>query len=60
MNRLVAYMGTWSGTQRFRKETGRDPLDEIREELAAAWGDSHKIREVAWDLHLRVGRVIGH
>jgi SAM-dependent methyltransferase len=60
VNRLVAYMGTWSGSQRYRKETERDPIDEIREELTAAWGDPTEEREVAWDLHLRVGRITGH
>jgi ubiquinone/menaquinone biosynthesis C-methylase UbiE len=57
MYRVVAYMGTWSGSQQFRKETGRDALDEIRNELVAAWGDPSEEREVVWDLHLRVGRV---
>jgi SAM-dependent methyltransferase len=56
-NRLAAYMDTWSGSQRYRKETGRDAIDEIRGELTASWGDPSEEREVAWDLHLRVGRV---
>ena len=47
-NRLAAHMGTWSGSQRYRKETGRDPLEEIREELVAAWGDPDRERDVAW------------
>ena len=59
MNRLVAYLGRLSGSQRFRKEAGRDTLDEFRDELAAAWGDPEGEREVAWDLHLRVGRISG-
>jgi ubiquinone/menaquinone biosynthesis C-methylase UbiE len=57
MHRMVAFMGTWSGSQRYRKETGKDPLDAIRDELTAAWGDSYNVRMVAWGLHLRVGRV---
>lgn len=36
MGRLAAFMGTWSSSLRFRKETGRDALDEVRDELAAA------------------------
>ena len=36
VNRLAALMGTWSASLRFRKETGRDALDEVRDELAAA------------------------
>ena len=30
-NRLAAYMGTWSGSQRYSKATGRDPLGEVRD-----------------------------
>jgi SAM-dependent methyltransferase len=57
VNRLVVYMRTWSAFQRFRNQTGRDALDMIRDELTVAWGDPEHEREVAWDLHLRVGRV---
>ena len=32
---LAVYMGTWSSSQRYRKETDRDPIGEIRGELAA-------------------------
>jgi SAM-dependent methyltransferase len=59
LNHLAAFMGTWSGSCRHRKATGRDPLGEIRDELAAAWGNSDQQRDVTWDLHLRVGRVPG-
>ena len=59
MNRLAAYMGTWSGSQRYRKETRRDPIGEIRDDLVAAWGDPDQQREVAWTLFLRVGMITG-
>jgi hypothetical protein len=32
---LAVYMGTWSSSQRYRKETDRDPIGEIREQLEA-------------------------
>ena len=32
-------------------------MDEIRDDLAAAWGDPDQVREVAWDLFMRVGKV---
>jgi hypothetical protein len=37
----------------------RNALDEIRDELIAAWGDPNEEREVARDLHMRVGRIAG-
>jgi SAM-dependent methyltransferase len=57
MNRLAAYMSTWSGTERYRNKTGRDPIGEIRDELTKAWGDPDQEREIAWTLFLRVGRL---
>ena len=35
------------------------PIDEIRDDLAAAWGDPSQEREVAWTLRLRVGMITG-
>jgi len=48
-----------SGSWRYRIETRRDPIGEIREELAAAWGDPDQEREVTWTLRLRVGMITG-
>ena len=35
---------------------GHDPLELIREELAAAWGPPRRARTFVWDLDLRIGR----
>jgi ubiquinone/menaquinone biosynthesis C-methylase UbiE len=56
MNRLNGHV------VRFAAIPQRDwasPLDEIRDELAAAWGDPNEEREFSWDLHLRVGIITG-
>lgn len=53
---LVAYIGTWSATQRFVSATGTDPLPPLRQALAAAWPDA-AMRRVTWPLHLRVGTL---
>jgi ubiquinone/menaquinone biosynthesis C-methylase UbiE len=58
MHHVLGYLGSWSATQRYQKRTGADPLDLIRDELATAWGDPEKTRDVTWPLHLRVGRVL--
>jgi hypothetical protein len=44
--------------QRVSPETDRDPI-EFRDELAAAWGDPHQERQVAWTLCLRIGIITG-
>ena len=55
LERLIGYLRSWSGTQRFIAVNHRDPLDEIAEELRAAWGDAKQTRRVIWPLILRVG-----
>ncbi len=54
---VLGYLGSWSATQRYQKRTGADPLDLIRGDLAAAWGDRETTRDVTWPLHLKVGRI---
>ena len=53
---LVAYVGTWSATQRYVTATGTDPLPALRQALAAAWPDA-AVRRATWPLHLRVGSL---
>jgi SAM-dependent methyltransferase len=55
LDHLVGYLRTWSSTQRFIAANQRDPLDEIGNELHAAWGDPKQTRCVIWPLTLRVG-----
>lgn len=54
LDRLMAYLGTWSSVNGYRKEMGEDPLPAFREELAPLWGEGE--REIRWPLLLRVGR----
>jgi hypothetical protein len=55
LEHLVGYLRSWSATQRFIAANRRDPLDEIADELRAAWGDTKQTRRVIWPLTLRVG-----
>ncbi len=54
LDRLIAYLGTWSSVNGYRKAVGEDPLPTFREELAPLWGERE--REIRWPLLLRVGR----
>jgi hypothetical protein len=56
LDHVLGYLGSWSSTQRYRNRTGEDPLDLIREQLKAAWGEPGRPRDVRCPLHLRVGR----
>lgn len=57
LEQLVGYMRTWSATVRYGKERGTDPLDEIWDDLLAAWGPPEAVRPVVWPLFLRAGHV---
>jgi SAM-dependent methyltransferase len=54
---FLAYLRSWSATQRYLKANGVDPVALVETELAQAWGDPLVARAVRWDFHLRCGRV---
>ena len=53
--RMLDYIGTWSSTQRYIKTHGEDPRELVAEELAAAWGDPGREREVRFPIMMRAG-----
>ncbi|QEH34705.1 hypothetical protein OJF2_32470 [Aquisphaera giovannonii] len=58
MAQYAAFVDTWSASQAYRRANGHDPMDQVRDAMAAAWGDPGEAREVTWDLRLRIGRVV--
>jgi SAM-dependent methyltransferase len=57
LDQLMGYYASWSGVQRYRKATGKDPLPEKRAEIAKVWGDPAQLRRVTWPLVMMAGRV---
>ena len=55
LDHLIGCLRTWSSTQRFIEVTGREPLEQIADELRSVWGASRETRKVTWPLTLRVG-----
>lgn len=55
LEHLIGYLKSWSSTQRFISAKDSDPLDEIADQLCAAWGNAKQTRRVIWPLTLRVG-----
>ncbi len=53
---LVGLFNTWSATQRYKDEHGKDPVKLIERELAEAWGDKTHKKIFTWDLALKIGR----
>jgi len=52
---VLAYLGTWSAVQRYRRARGRDPVSDLAQAFSRLWGDASR-RRVRWPLYLRVGR----
>jgi SAM-dependent methyltransferase len=53
---IVGFLASWSATQRYQMRTGNDPVEVIRSDLTAAWGDPRLVRVVEWPLFMRIGR----
>ncbi len=53
--RFFHYLGTWSATNRYLREVGRDPRELIFPELCQAWGDASQERTIRWPLMMRAG-----
>jgi SAM-dependent methyltransferase len=54
---FLAYLRSWSATQRCMQANGTDPVALVAAELAREWGDPRQPRCVRWDFHLRCGRT---
>ena len=57
VEQFLAYLRSWSATQRFIKARGEDPVAIVERDLRAAWGDAETMRDVRWDFHVRCGRL---
>ncbi|KFN43950.1 class I SAM-dependent methyltransferase [Arenimonas oryziterrae] len=53
----LAYLRSWSASQRYLKATGRDAVGDIAEAMEQAWGDPDAVRTVAWPMTMKAGRV---
>ncbi|MRR51143.1 MAG: class I SAM-dependent methyltransferase [Rhodocyclaceae bacterium] len=54
---LVAYLGTWSATQRYRIVEQQDPIPSLAQRLLPVWGAAESSRLIIWPIALRVGRA---
>ena len=53
---LLGYLGSLSATARCRASTGRDPVADQADALAAAWGEPARVRTMHWPLVLHLRR----
>jgi len=57
LGQLVGFLDSWSGTRRYQKERGQNPINIIWQDLSERWGEPGQRRTIHWPLYLRVGRV---
>ena len=55
-HQFLAYLRSWSATQRYIKANGTDPVATIEPELLATWGDPAAPRAVYWEFAVRCGQ----
>lgn len=51
---LWDYMKTWSSVKKYYSENKRDPLELVKPEVSALWGDEFDKKQVTWDINMRV------
>ena len=56
---LIRYLYTWSSVQEFIKKNNSDPVKQVYDQLASAWGEkkNRQTRRVVWPIHMRIGRA---
>lgn len=59
LEQLLGFIASWSGTQKYQEQTGRQPIELILPELEAAWGRAERVQHIHWPLFFRIGRLPG-
>ncbi|GAA4999316.1 class I SAM-dependent methyltransferase [Pseudoluteimonas lycopersici] len=54
--RLLGYFSSYSATKTHRERTGEDAVALHADELAAAWGDTERVRGVRWPMFVHARR----
>ena len=57
LQNFIDYIHSWSFTQKYIEVNGKDPVNEIINELKQAWGDPESEKVMKWPLILKIGRV---
>jgi SAM-dependent methyltransferase len=57
LDEYLKYLYTWSSTQNYIAETGKDPIKEMLNDFRDIWKDENEKKEVTWKLEMKAGRV---
>ena len=56
LGQYLAYLSSWSASQRYLRRTGEDPVAAVGAAMREAWGDADQVRTVQWPLLVLAGR----
>ncbi len=57
LSELLAYLRTWSATQRYSREKGSDPCIALGLRLRELWPQAETRKSIIWPIALRCGRL---
>lgn len=57
LEHYAGYLKSWSATQNYIKQNGKNPLGLVGDDLMKAWGDPAAVRDVRWPITTLVGWV---
>jgi len=52
---LIGYLESWSPRLNYLRKHDKDPLDFVKAELTAAWGNAKEIKTIKWPIFLLLG-----
>ena len=55
---LINYLNSWSSTKQYLAKHQINPLEVLIPQLEKEWGDPYTVKEVRWELALKVGRKL--
>ena len=57
LDTMLTFIGSWSGTQHYIKETGKNPVDFIFADLKQIWGNPETVHTLRWPLFIKISRL---
>ena len=57
LNQLWDYMKTWSSVKEYYSENKQDPLDLVKLEVSALWGEEFDKKQITWNINIRAGVI---
>lgn len=57
LDQMLAFVGTWSGTQEYIRRRGVSPIPRVAEPLERVWGERDRVLTLRWPLSIRVSRL---